>query len=697
MRFFSKKIASQSSVPEAVQCRPFELHNSAVGNFLPRNSHFNAHSKPTPALSAFQKKEAWTPSTSDSKEVPKLSRRRRLWRRLFSRKYRHQGVANVEFPSDISVTKLSQESFIPVKLVTKQSSKSPLELYAHSGSVVYKPIGGPQVPKLKDSGLAKGKSVPYGSKLLGCKLYGSPSGVKAAQLGATFDLHPFHLKEVDSCQLKWKPRVKSVMTVQEAEELALLKFGSQEMCSLGDSLPFPEYASKIPIIQRVIPNASYHTLFDVLRFAQNIEGNPFLTRVVEDVARNELLNLVAARTKKPTRDFSASLFAKFVGRESSAGSGQAFNTQTTAPTLTRDFSLLLAATSVTDHEESYSRTQRLADAIDRASQRWRSRHELYKQYRRENKEYRAMKSEAKRKIAVEKRHLRLLEKQQLLAQLQFRVLEASDINAQAKKNHHKALLQRKIDAEVAALRRRLEGLQNHVRLAEENRKVAIAIKLSLEAKEAVVGKRSRKAGGLTECDGVSPQASSTHSQFSSLMDGSQSTSKSSCYGPDRASNGQSEKKAPFMLINACINPEELEVNQWNLGVGAEIREMLAKERPVLGFKPVAKPPKAADPPKSSPSDAVAVDTKTETGANPPSATVPDKNEADSLLLVADAAKNPSDPEKSDIPKPPRRMKTPFWEQEWYITFRKNFKKGRYGCTQEELELTRERLGMPRVL
>lgn len=560
---------------------------------------------------------------------------------------------------------------------------------------------------------------------------------KQGNLNATFNLKSFKLKRMSDGSLQWKPSSEESGAASSEELHNALSTGnvvahpdlrSLEVYALVGCRPVPQWAADIPDIHKNIPDAEHQTLFQALRFAQQVKRSPALAELVKEVAFTEFLNGVAPSSKslKADSDFAASpreffssyfaeLSAEYVSGSVPAGSGvPAFRPRTA---LVHTFVLPASAPGELDDcadKPKLGKGQRISLALNRLSSRWRCRAKLFREQWREDRTHREAEREAKRKIKVERRTLVLLEKQQQLAHLRSCRQEAAHQKAQEEYDLEQAAIQRDIDAKLAAQRRKLENLEHQVHLAKANRKVAAALKRSL-----TVGGKT-KPTGTTNIDKaakpekVSPQISSKSSQNTSIF-GPQKSLSTTGTSPDvpsesshRLNKSAPVPHAPLMLVNGCLNHREIEENPWNIGVGAEVRSMLGKERPVLGLLSVPKQKSAAQMSKTPKTGTIApgmssskctlkslslaksLSKSFKVGDAPLAPTLPSEPlfaagtpEDSTTVLLKPGQKSPAAAQPS-APVPPKRVKTPFWKTEKYINFRKAFKKGEFMPSTDEV-------------
>ncbi|PSK34740.1 hypothetical protein C7M61_004934 [Candidozyma pseudohaemuli] len=381
---------------------------------------------------------------------------------------------------------------------------------------------------------------------------------------------------------------------------------SPEVCVQVGRRRVPHYAASIPEIRKNIPDVENLTLFQALDFALLTKKLPILRELLKQVVVTECvkntprcipsLRLDAFLAESHKESFTQRLlelgedYAGDVVEPATSShpvsDGPAFRPRDASVTF-----LAPCHNNPVDHtddvevEKRDSRCRRIAAAISRVSHRWSARAKVFREHWRENRELRESKSKIKREIKLEKRNIKMLEREKQLADLDARLLEVSHNWKQEHKDHKQAELQRQIAAKQASNRRKLEMLEYQAVVAKANRKVAKKYKQAQAAKEAEDAKYAAYLKAMKHKAKKVAQTSKGHkagckakapkpSQKPSPKKASQKSPKPSPVVP-------SPEPQPYQVLNA----REMEANPWHLTGDSELREAIARERPVLGVKP----------------------------------------------------------------------------------------------------------------
>lgn len=464
---------------------------------------------------------------------------------------------------------------------------------------------------------------------------------------------------------------------------------SPEVCVQVGCRKVPGYAASIPEIRKNIPDVEKLTLFQALRFAQTTEKLPILKELVKQVATTEYVNTPRIQSLRVDALLAESHKESFVQRflelaETNAGDyvepAISSHPVSDAPAFRpRDATVTFLAPCHNNHnddvevEKKDSRCRRIASAIGRISHRWSARAKVFREHWRENRELRETKSKIKREIKLEKRNIKMLEREKQLADLEARLLEVSHKRKQEHKDHKQAELQRQIAAKQASNRRKLEMLEYQAVVAKANRKVARKYKQAEAAKEAEDAKYAAYLKAMKPKPQPQPQSKKVSPQTSKGHKPGCKVHKAKATKPPQKSTPKKPSPVepqPYQGLNA----REIEANPWHLTGDSELREAIARERPVLGVKPKK---------TAIGSRVVSVAPTVHSNEVLPEhvfVSTPPKPKADAGFYIQ--------PLRVEAPPPPRPEGKPVWERDSYKANRekwKDVKKLRY--IPEDSELT----------
>lgn len=535
---------------------------------------------------------------------------------------------------------------------------------------------------------------------------------KLNALNATFKLKSFKLRKMNDSSLHWKPSVEpdapsvdstttSPVESPEAQPPAIV-VRTVDYKTLAACSPMPQGPTDVPEIHN---GPQSQNLLGAS--PQEANRNPPVSEYVEEAsyAKSEHTLVAKVANDKASSHAPREYFAhhfdaspeQFAAPEAPTGPGiSQFKPRSRLSTA-------FVEEVPPPQEPKVPLNKRFSQAVSRTTARWAYRRQLRREHREEDRALKAVQKQTKHKIKMEKRKLKLIEKEKQLDRLRSQYNDAVHQKNQQVQKHKQAAYQRKLDAEQAEQRRKLENLEYQMLQVKANRKAAAALKarLSADLKHSSSKKTTLK---------VSPQTSKLSPKSSVFTcKESVSSSKTSVDGqaarlsqtPPKSSKAQTpaapHQHLPLMLVNGCIN-DKIETNPWNHGVGAEVRNMLGKEKPVLN---IVSKPKAPQPAPQNPKTRTVTLSATIQKLKSPflkmaSLVVDEAPQKESLKRSPQAEapkKSPQASAKSTLkpasPKPAPRKKTPFWFTEEYKKKRqeiaKKDKPPRFAPSQAEID------------
>lgn len=531
---------------------------------------------------------------------------------------------------------------------------------------------------------------------------------KMNALNATFKLKSFKLRKMNDSSLKWKPLVEtdaasvhpittSPIQSPEAQPPAIVVH-AVDYKTIAACSYVPPWAADAPEIHNGVPH-SVSRNSGAPRVAQEVKRSP--SEFVKEAAYVESKhssNAEVATDKASShtpREYFAQHFdaspEQFAAPEAPTGPGVSqFKARSRLSTP-------FVEEVPPPQEPKVPLNKRFSQAVSRITARWSYRRKLRREHRQEDRALKAVQNETKHKIKMEKRKLKLIEKEKQLDRLRSQYKAAVHQKNQQVQKHKQAAYQRKLDAEQAAQRRKLENLEYQMLQVKASRKAAAALKARLSANH-------KHSSSKQPTPKVSPQTSSKLSPKSSVFTykESVSSSKTSVDGhaarlsqtPPKSSKAQTpaapHQHLPLLLVNVCIN-EKIEDNPWNHGVGAEVRSMLGKERPVLNIVSKPKAPQPA-PQNKTKTLTLSVQKLKSPFLKKASLVVDEAPQITKESLKESPKKSPQASAKSSLkPTSPKavRKKTPFWFTEEYKKKRQEIAKRdeppRFAPSQAEID------------
>lgn len=532
---------------------------------------------------------------------------------------------------------------------------------------------------------------------------------KMNAFNATFKLKSFKLRKMNDSSLKWKPLVEtdaasvdpittSPIQSPEAQPPAIVVHAVDYKTIAAYSYVTP-WATNVPETPNGIPR-SVSRNFGASSVTQEVKRSPspaLETAYVETKLTSDAEVATDKASSHTPREYFVQHFdaspEQFAALEAPTGPGVSQFKARTRPSST------FVEEAPPPQEPKVPLNKRFSQAVSRITARWSYRRKLRREHRQEDRALKEVQKQTKHKIKMEKRKLKLLEKEKQLDRLRSQYNHAvHQKNQQALKNKQ-AAYQRKLDAEQAAQRRKLENLEYQMLQVKATRKAAAALKARLSA--------DHKHSSSTHKD--SPQTSSKLSPKSSVFTAKESvsSSKTSVDGPAARLSQTPPKSSkaptpaaphqhlPLLLVNGCIN-DKIEVNPWNHGVGAEVRSMLGKERPVLNIVSKPKAPQPAPQNKTKTLTLSATVQKLKSPFLKKASLVvdeaPQTTKESPKSAKESLKKSPQASAKSSLkPTSPKavRKKTPFWFTEEYKKKRQEIAKRdeppRFAPSQAEID------------
>lgn len=428
---------------------------------------------------------------------------------------------------------------------------------------------------------------------------------------------PFHLRKLSDVSLLWRPTSENSLKTQEldgnphASEVphgtfeapiniyitgegvathvaAVPDVRSLTLYSRVGNTTIPEWAFTIPELRLSIDPTKSMLLFDALRFAQLMKRGDKLVEIIKEIAFVEFVSylddsaaVADEEFQEAPRDFFAANFdnlSKRVAAERAALAAEVGSLCEESITLehtqsAQDEELVEADASKLNKS---SRCSRVANAFSRLSGRWRFQLRLLRERWREDRALKEVQSHFKRKIRVERKKLKLLEKEQELTRLRSEFLVAVHRSDQKDEDYKQAAHQRKLDAELAAQKRKLENLEYQYYAAKANSKVAAAMRHHEAKLKRICDTRQKAAKRRDVPKDSSQKTSHNSSKRSSLLVPKKLQSAATSVAPSAPKSAHSAvastHQAP-LLVSGC------EENPWNSGAEAETRSVLSKEEP----------------------------------------------------------------------------------------------------------------------
>lgn len=444
---------------------------------------------------------------------------------------------------------------------------------------------------------------------------------------------PFHLRKLSDVSLLWRPTSETPLATQEFAGIphasdapystsvappntsgagervsthvaAVPDVRSMTLYAQVGNTTIPEWAFTIPELRLSTDLTESTLLFDALRFAQLVKRGGKLVEIIKEIAFVEFVSHLDDSAagdeefQKAPRDFFATHFdilSKTLAAESAAlaaEGGSCAKGITLDNTQSAQEEELTEDESSADKTEKPSRCRRMACASSRLSGRWRFQLRLFREHWRKNRALREARSQIKRKIRLEKRKLKLLEKQQELDRLRSEFLVALHRNDQKAQDHNQAAHKRKLDAELAAQKRKLKDLEYQYHVSKANSKVAAAIRHHEAKLRRLCEARSKAAKRDDVHKSSSQRTSHNSSKRSSLLAPPSQESIATSLAVLAPNSSHSVvahiQQAPLLRENGC-NTRDIEKKLWLSEVDAEICSMLRKIRPVLQISSCIKP------------------------------------------------------------------------------------------------------------
>lgn len=428
---------------------------------------------------------------------------------------------------------------------------------------------------------------------------------------------PFHLRKLSDVSLLWRPTSENSLETQEldgnphASEVpngtsgaplstsetgegvathvaAVPDVRSLTLYSRVGNTTIPEWAFTIPELRLSIDPTKSMLLFDALRFAQLMKRGDKLVEIIKEIAFVEFVSclddsaaVADEEFQQASRDFFAANFdnlSKRVAAERAALAAEVGSLCEESITLehtqsAQDEELVEADASKLNKS---SRCRRVANAFSRLSGRWRFQLRLLRERWREDRALKEVQSHFKRKIRVERKKLKLLEKEQELTRLRSEFLVAVHHSDQKDEDYKQAAHQRKLDAELAAQKRKLENLEYQYYAAKANSKVAAAMRHHEAKLKRICDSRPKAAKRRDVPKDSSQKTSHTLSKRSSLLVPKKLQSAATSVAPSAPKSAHSAVASTYqapLLVSGC------EENPWNSGAEAEARSVLSKEEP----------------------------------------------------------------------------------------------------------------------